>query len=549
VTPDISRKGQPFSLPSPEPEATASQAQGRRYLALWFPLLSTDRVRIGRQKSRLARQGENGRLERRSDWPLVLCANQGGTPRIKALDRKAAAAGLTIGMTLAAARAYTTSLDIEDSDTDADARLLGALAGLCEVFTPLVAHSKADGVMLDVSGCTHLFGGEEALLQRAIRRIARLGIETRACMATTPDTARALAIFGQGGCVPAGGEEAAVRPLPVTALDMEAKTTVALSRAGLRTIGDLANRPSRVLTARFGPALTIQLGRILGREDIRITSIRPAPACMAERHFPEPLGHMDSIMPVLARLSRDMAAALERQGTGGRLFEAAFFRSDGAVRRLMVETMQPLRDPVMLLRLITLKMDALADPLDPGFGFDAVRLSALRLEDRPQHQAEIEGRGVEEDTAEALIDRLIARFGRTAVLRLVERDTHDPVRASACLSFLTGASGAEISEPKPGEPPLRPLTLFEPPQPVEAMAEVPDGPPLQFRWRRVLHAVTRAEGPERIAPEWWCARQNAAMRDYYRIEDQEGRRFWLFREGLYGDPVGPPRWFMHGLFA
>jgi protein ImuB len=549
VTPDISRKGQPLRLPSPEQEATASQAQGRRYLALWFPFLSTDRVRIGRRKSRSARQGENGRLETRSDWPLVLFANQGGAPRVKALDRKAAVAGLTIGMTLAAARAYTVSLDVEDSDTDADTRLLGALAGLCEVFTPLVALRATDGLMLDISGCAHLFGGEEALLQRASRRIARLGIETRACIAATPDAACALAMFGQGGCVPAGGDEAAIRPLPVTALDMETETTLALSRSGLRTIGDLADRPSQVLTARFGPALTTRLARILGREDIRITPVRPPAACMAERHFPEPLGHMDSIMPVLARLAREMAAALERQGAGGRLFETAFFRSDGAVRRLTVETMQPLRDPAMLLRLIALKMDTLADPLDPGFGFDAVRLSALRLEVRPQHQAEMEGGGVEEDTAEALVDRLMARFGRTAVLRLVERDTHDPVRASGRLPFLTGASGAEISEPETGEPPLRPLTLFEPPQPVEAMAEVPDGPPLQFRWRKVLHAVTRAEGPERIAPEWWRAGQDAPVRDYYRVEDQEGQRFWLFREGLYEGPVGPPRWFMHGLFA
>jgi protein ImuB len=511
-------------------------------------------VRLKRSRNHTARPGDGGTggstLSRPPQTiPLVLYANQGGALRITALDRKAAGAELSIGMTLAAARARIADLDVEEGEPAADAELLGALAGLCEAFTPLVALSGKDGVMLDISGCAHLFGGEEALRQQAVRRLARLRLDVRTCIAGTPDAARALAVFGQDGYVPAGQDEMAVRPLPITALDMETETTVALSRAGLRTIGDLADRPSQTLTARFGASLTTRLARILGREDIRITPIRPIPACMAERHFPEPLGHMDSLVPVLARLSQDMTAALERRGAGGRMFEAAFFRSDGAVRRLMVETMQPLRDPAMLLRLITLKMDALADPLDPGFGFDAVRLSALRLEDRAQHQTEIGGGGVEEDTAEALVDRLAARFGSAAVLRLAERDTHDPVRASVRLPFLAGAAGVQGPPPAPGEPPLRPLTLFETPQLIEAMAEVPDGPPLQFRWRRMLHAVTRAEGPERIAPEWWRAGQAAPVRDYYRVEDQEGRRFWLFREGFYEEQAGQPRWFVHGLFA
>ncbi|MGL4241127.1 MAG: DNA polymerase Y family protein, partial [Beijerinckiaceae bacterium] len=151
--------------------------------------------------------------------------------------------------------------------------------------------------------------------------------------------------------------------------------------------------------------------------------------------------------------------------------------------------------------------------------------------------------------AEALIDRLVARFGREAVRRLGERDTHDPVRASMRMPALDPAGGTAPPAPEPGEPPLRPLTLFEPPQPVEAMAEVPDGPPLQFRWRRIAHTVARAEGPERIAPEWWRMGDDAPMRDYYRVEDQEGRRFWLFREGLYDRPGDRPRWFVHGLFA
>lgn len=547
MTPDVSRKGPPPNLLSPKREAPEAPSRARRYLALWFPFVSTDRIRIARRRSRSSRLDEPAFSPQVP--PLVLCTNRGGALRLAALDKRAAAVGLSIGMTLAVARARVVHLDVEDSDPAADARLLAMLAGLCEMFTPLVALSDTDGVMLDVSGCAHLFGGEEALLERAQRRIARLGIEVRASIAGTPEAARAIAVFGRGGCVSAGRDEAAVRPLPITALDMGTETTIALSRAGLKTIGDLADRPSQALTARFSNVLTTRLARVLGREDIRITPLRPLPACVAERHFPEPLAHVDSLTPVLARLAREMADALGRRGAGGRAFEAAFFRSDGAVRRLTIETMQPLRDAAALMRLMSLRMDALADPLDPGFGFDAVRLSALRTEDLTQHQATLDGGGEEEDTAEALVDRLVARFGRAAVLRLGERDTHNPARASTRLLDLAGARVVERSPPEPGEPPGRPLTLFEPPQPVEAMAEVPDGAPLQFRWRKVAHTVARAEGPERIASEWWRMGQNAPIRDYYRIEDREGRRFWLFREGVHEEPAGRPRWFVHGLFA
>jgi protein ImuB len=452
-------------------------------------------------------------------------------------------------MTLAAARARLAELNVEDGDPAADARLLGALANLCEMFSPLVALDGADGLTLDVTGCAHLFGGEQALLDQAARRIARLGLEVRASMAGTPDAARALASFGPGGWVACGEDEAAIRPLPAAALGLGPETTLALARAGLRTVGDLASRPPQALAARFGSGLTTRLARVLGREDIRIAPLRPAPACTAERHFPEPLASVERLMPALRRLSLDMAADLERREAGGRAFEAVFFRVDGAALRVTIETMRPLRDPAMLLRLLALKMEALADPLDPGFGFDAVRLSALRLEALPHLQARLEEGADEEDTAAALVDRLVARFGSSAVLRLEERDAHDPVRASACVTFPAEAARAGAGRPEPGEPPLRPLTLFAFPQPIEAMAEVPDGPPLQFRWRRVAHAVVSAEGPERIAPEWWRAEGTGQARDYYRVEDQDGRRFWLFREGSYEGPERQPRWFLHGLFA
>ena len=332
-----------------------------------------------------------------------------------------------------------------------------------------------------------------------------------------------------------------------------AGTTLALVRAGFTTLGDLADRPSHLLAARFGAGLGAKLRRILGHEDIRITPLRAPPEVMAERHFPEPLGLMESLLAAFERLARDIAEALERRGAGGRVFEASFYRADGAVRRVRIETARGTRETAGLMRLLRLKLDALSDPLDPGFGFDALRLAVTRSEPLSQRQPGLDGgtgRENEADDIAALVDRLVARFGRENVRRFVARETHDPVRAGDTIPYLAQAASDPWPPPEPGQPPARPLTLFAPPQPVEALAEVPDGPPIRFRWRRVLHEVTRAEGPERIAPEWWREGGHApATRDYYRVEDAAGHRFWMFREGFYEGGAARPRWFMHGLFA
>jgi protein ImuB len=282
---------------------------------------------------------------------------------------------------------------------------------------------------------------------------------------------------------------------------------------------------------------------------------------MAEKHFPEPIARIEDMIAVLGRLAEDVGHALHKRGAGGRVFEASVFRSDGMVRRIRVETAQATRDAGILMRLMRLRIEALADPLDPGFGFDALRLAVLRGEPLREAQPDLETGAAVEDEARAvgdLVNRLVARFGRENVQRFMTHDTHDPARAGVIAPYLSEASSGSWSEPEPGEPPLRPLTLFVPPQPIEVMAEAPDSPPMKFRWRRALHDVASAEGPERIAPEWWAAQPHGPSgapasepptRDYYRVEDAHGHRFWIFREGLYQDSAPRPRWFMHGLFA
>ncbi|NWH08366.1 MAG: DNA polymerase Y family protein [Alphaproteobacteria bacterium] len=516
----------------------------RRYLALWLPFLSTDRVQRRMPPHLTARP---------DDLPLVLVEKLRGALRIAALNRAAAVNALKIGMSLADARAIVPDIRVGDIDPEADKRLTSGAAAACEMFTPLVAIDGADGLLLDITGCAHLFGGEEELLLRARRRLEALGLTARAAIAGTPDSARAFVRFTRIGVVESGGEEGPARALPVTALGRDAQTTIALTRAGLKTLGDLADRPSHLLSSRFGEGLVATLRRILGYEDIRITPLRPPPEVMAERHFPEPLLAMESLLGVLEKLAGDLMTTLEKRGAGGRAYEASFFRADGAVRRITLETAQGTRDVPRLMRLIGLKIEALADPLDPGFGFDALRLTVIRSEPLHAVQRTLAGGETAQDETRAvadLVDRLVARFGRENVRRFIARDTHDPVLAGGTVPCLSEAASAPWPAPDPGQPPLRPLTLFTHPQWIEVMAEVPDSPPLRFRWRRVLHEVTRAEGPERVAPEWWREGASApATRDYYRVEDANGHRFWIFREGLYEDSNARPRWFLHGLFA
>lgn len=474
---------------------------------------------------------------------------QQNTLRIVDCDWRAVGLGLTRGLTLADARARIPDLVALEADPQADRRFLEDVAGFCDRFTPLVALDACDGLLLDITGCAHLFGGEEGLVALAGRAMDRIGLALRTAIAGTPDAARAYARFGRGGILAPGREEATLRELPVTGLDIEAETVIALSRAGLKTLADLAERPSETLSARFGEALAVRLRRTLGREDRRITPLRPPPDCVVERHFAEPFADTASLEAVVARLIGEAARVLEARGEGGRVFELGFFRSDGAVRRLMIETGRPSRDAKALIRLYRERIEALADPLDPGFGFDAVKLAVPICEPLNTQQHSLDGRAVEADAIADLVDRLVTRFGRDRVLRFAAQDTHHPVRAAKAISAAAPPPEAAWPEPEPEQPPARPLQLFEPPQPVEAIAEVPDGPPIRFRWRRLIHDVARAEGPERIAPEWWRDGFDEPMRDYYRVEDAAGRRFWLFRIGFHEAGSGPPRWFLHGLFA
>ena len=482
-----------------------------------------------------------------ADAPFALVEKRRGAMRIAALDPRALALGLAPGMALADARARLPGLAAIDHDPQADRRWIERIADHCDRYTPMVAIDPPDAVILDITGCAHLTGGEAAMAADAAARLGRMGMDVRHAFAATPDGALALARFASR---PAGDEDAALRRLPIAALRLDGEATTALRRAGLKTIGDLAARPTAPLSARFGGQASAALDRLLGRADSRITPLRPPPALFFERRFAEPIGHVDAALQVIAELADDAASALEERGAGGRQFDVRLYRSDGAVRDLMVETSLPMRDPAMLLRLFAERIESLADPIDPGFGFDMIRLAVPAFEPLAACQLRLEGGAVTREAMAALVDRLGTRLGRGRIRRFVSRDTHIPEQSVLTLPAIDAASPASWPATTPGEPPLRPLHLFDPPQRIEVIAEVPDGPPHRFRWRRTLHEVRRFEGPERIAAEWWKRGGKPGLtRDYYRVEDARGRRFWIFRHGLYGAEQNDPAWYVHGLFV
>ena len=469
--------------------------------------------------------------------------------RLAAVNRAALALGLVPGLSLADARAREPDIGVADLDIRADAAWLERIADGCDRYTPMVAIDGGDGLILDISGCAHLFGGEAALRADLVARLERLGMEVRSALADTPDAAHALARYGRVPS-PSPSGEGLMANLPVEALELDPEEAVALRRAGLKRLGDLEARPPQLLSARFGEDAADRLARIAGGRDIRITPRRPEAALMLERRFAEPIGHTEAALAAIAELAAQAARRMEEAHRGGRRFEAQLFRTDGLVRSLRVETGLPVRDVALVMRLFGERLDTLADPVDPGFGFDLVRLSVPRFEPLAPLQLPLEGGSVAEGALAQLLDRLSTRLGRGRVRRLSPRDSHIPEQAAFAFPAIEGGPAGDWPEPEPGEPPLRPTHLFDPPQPIDVVAGVPDGPPQRFRWRREVHEVMLAEGPERIGALWWRRADNQGFsRDYYRVEDRKGRRFWLFRHGLYGREAASPAWYIHGLFA
>jgi protein ImuB len=580
----------------------------RRVMYVFLPSWPIDRLRqAGKKPDRSLPSLCDGPVE--GEKPFATVVEVAGRRLIAAVNLAAAAAGLAPGMPLADALSFLPGLATAPAEPAADLAALTRLAEWCGRYSPWTAPDGTDGLKIEITGCAHLWGGEAALVADLAQRLGRRGILCRIAVAGTLGAAWALARFtaqdGRPSLPAPESEPASLASLPVEALRLDPATVAGLRRVGLRRVGELYPMPRDALARRFGDVAAHRLDQAFGAVPEPLSPLREAPVRRVRLSFAEPIADPADFVRAIERLTHDLTARLGREGMGARRLDLAFHRVDGRVEHIRIGTARPSRDPRHLAGLLTAKLET----VDPGLGVEDMILALFAAEKLPPEQAAMrplsllfntplpphaggEGRvrGVVAANSESaplippspptggrgnfrgagtgsgyaasegwyglapLLDRLGVRLGLDAIVRIEARESHVPEHASVYVPV--------NESPHPNPPPRagvgvhrgsgdklpRPVRLFSPPEPIEAMFVVPDDPPFRFTWRRRSHAVARADGPERVAEEWWTADASGdvdALRDYYRVEDEEGRRFWLFRAGFAQDP----RWFVHGIFA
>ena len=476
--------------------------------------------------------------------PLVTKAHDGRRLVVAAANRAALLLSLRSGMPLAQAQAMAPDLEVAMADPAGDAAALGDLAAWCLRIAPLTAADPPDGIWIDSTGADHLHGGEDAMLGDLTSRLGRSGISARAAVADTPGAAWALARYAEAPLtvVPPGGQADAIALLPIAALRLPHETTQGLQRLGLDLIGQLVSTPRAPLARRFGATVLRRLDQAMGHVPEPIAPVVPPDAVQHNLAFPEPLLTPEALRVAVDRLAEAVCAGLVQAGLGARRLDLVFEQVDDMAQVVRIGTARPSRDPRHLARLLGERLDR----VEPGFGVAAMRLVVALAEpfDATQSTSLLGHAATGVDLA-PLVDRLAARFGETRVFRILPVESDVPERAARGVAPFQLPDGAAWP---PGLP--RPVRLLVPPQPVETVSALPDHPPAAFTWRRVRHRVRRADGPERIAGEWW--RRDGewrAVRDYWAVEDEAGQRFWLYRRGDGTHAAtGDLAWFLHGLF-
>lgn len=525
-----------------------------------------------------------------SDRPFVLAFSVGNQRLVSTANAAAEALGITPGHPLTDARALHPELTVAEADQGGDAAALRRLALWCHRYSPWTAPYGTDTIFLDVTGCAHLRGGEASLAQELVKRLLRRGISCRAAIADTAGTAWSVARCGcdDSSIVPSGDERQAIAPLPIAALRLDPMLANELERLGLHHIGDLYTLPRAALATRFGERLLERLDQALGVAAEPLSPLPPQPARWTRRRFVEPVVTPEALAAAARGLIERLCRALGDEMLGARRLTLNCYRLDGEAAQVTIDTARPSRDPRHLFRLFAERLQT----IDAGLGIEDMTLRAPAVERLAAAQSRIafppqreetvtrlgksgkpipsggkvlafpvektpvrqfaraliaaEGRdrdGTDAAALAALVDRLANRLTPQSISSIAPHASHVPERAQRLVPVFT----PEKSVWRTDRP--RPVRLLPRPEPIEAMAPVPDDPPVFFRWRRLHHQVRHADGPERICGEWWRGNEDAAeLRDYYRVEDEAGRRFWLYRSGLYR-PQARPRWFLHGLFA
>lgn len=496
-----------------------------RYVSIWFPNLTLEGM-IRRQPGL-------------KDMPFVLAAPDHGRMRITAVHPSLESRGVQPGMAVADARALVPDLQVVDDPPGMAAKLLTGLGHWAVFFTPFVTTNLPDGLILDATGCTHLWGGERKYLEDIQKRLMTFGYTTRIAIAETVGTAWALARYGNNDItiVPPGDEKTAIRPLPPAALRLEAAIVDRLQKLGLYNIGHFMDMGRSVLRRRFGPTLPDRIDQALGRKSEPLIPIQPVEPFYERLQCLEPVTTRYGIEKALAELLQMLCKRLAKEGKGIRKAIFKAWRVDHDIQEIGIGTHLPSRQPAHLFKLFELKIDQ----IEPALGIELFTLEASQAEKiHTAQEALWHHSSLNDNRLSALLDQLTGKLGSGTVYRYLPDEHYWPERSFKEANSLND----QPTTTWPDRP--RPIRLLKNPEPVEVAAPIPDYPPMHFRHKGKLHNIKKADGPERIESEWWIT--EGEHRDYYVVEDETGARYWLFRLGHY-EGTKPHRWYLHGYFA
>ncbi len=545
---------------------SAKAAMQRRFLVLYLPFWATDYLR--RADPRL------------KDRPLALYERIKGGLRLAALDPQLSRDGLRIGQNLADARALRPDMVVQEIDRAMLESAFGSFANWHSNASPLVSvmtdMSAFGDLVLDITGVSHLFGGEAAMLRLLLHRLRTLGYTVAGAIAPTIGAAWAVSHFARSQVVSDANLETVLDGLPVAGLRLSESQHATFLQMGLIHIGQVRQRPRKPLQARFGAQLLIRIDQAFGEIEERMVPRLPQAEHYAERRLAEPISLMDDVLLVTHDLAIQLGHMLESEGLGAQTFHLFVYRVDHKVMTLSLNAARLTRDPAHISDLFRHRAQRLAGEYDAGFGIDMVRLAASSVEALDAVQTGVFSTESGLEDIDRLNDRLASRLGMHAVLRSEMVASHLPERAVRLVP--TQAGGRNLLSIPDRKRPLRLLPMAER---IQIMAEVPDGLPASMIWRRENYRLVKGEGPERLGAEWWrkgmrlklveppkpkdpepgekaepppyipkldLFEPDAGTRDYYVVEDQDGRRFWVFRQGFYTGGV-PPVWYLHGFFA
>lgn len=469
--------------------------------------------------------------------PFVMGSRQRGRMVIDAVSPATSKKGICTGMVLADCKAICPELMMVETEPGRSEKLLQALAEWCIRFTPFVGVDLPDGVILDISGCAHLWGGEADYLAHIQAKLSGYGFTTKLAIADTISVAWAMARFGTASIIECGQQREAIRTLPPVALRLEDAVLARLKKLGMRTIGSFMDIPPSALRRRFGAELPKRLAQALGTELEWITPVRPVEPYQQRLTSMEPIASAAGISIALQQLLETLCIRLEAEGLGLRNATLKCYRIDGVIQQIEIGTGHPSRNLAHLFKLFEHKIAT----LEPDLGFEVFVLEASKVESVTDEQAAIWYATSQSDRKVAeLLDRVAAKIGSGAVSRYLPAEHHWPERAIKKASPLWEKQATDWRTDLP-----RPVHLLPIPEIISVTAVLPDYPPMLFRHKGTRHTVVKADGPERIEQEWWLS--DGLYRDYYIVEDENGARYWLFRSGPYdGDQ---PQWFLHGYFA